>query len=260
MPRPRRATEGLAAAEPASRHLGTLDGEVLPSTECFDEADMSDKPAGIASQPRISAAVAAEITSNYRRYLEALLAVDEGVAQIIGALEDTGELDETVVIFTSDNGFLFGEHRIPTGKAWFYDDSILVPLVVRGPGFESGTANDSLVGNIDLAPTILELAGAEPLRTMDGVSLVPLFGGRTRPSRAIDPARVWWPLLPQLPGCAPTATPTSKRVLARSSSTTWRTDPAQLDNRHGDPALAEVEADLAERLARLRTCSGETCR
>jgi N-acetylglucosamine-6-sulfatase len=251
--------DAQGAAEPAARDLGTFDGEGLPTDPAYDEADVTDKPGAIVSLPRISAEVKAEITTNYHRYLESLLAVDEGVDQIVGALEDTGELDDTVVIFTSDNGFLFGEHRIPSGKVWFYDQSILVPLVVRGPGFERGTINDALVGNVDLAPTILELAGAEPLRTMDGVSLVPLLeGGAGPPDRAI--------LLESGGPYSPNDGLRTERYAYFEQGTgeielyDLQTDPSQLDNRHDDPALASAEAELSERLARLRSCAGETCR
>ena len=82
-----------------------------------------------------------------------------------------------MIVFTSDNGYFFGEHRIPEGKLFFYEPSIRVPLLVRGPGIPAGVTRSSLVANIDLAPTLLDLAQAAPLRTMDGRSLVPLLHG-----------------------------------------------------------------------------------
>ncbi len=95
------------------------------------------------------------------------------MARIVEELEAAGELDQTLLVFTSDNGYLHGEHRFPNQKVVPYEESIRVPLLVRGPGFPAGAVRRQLVGNIDLAPTILGLAGATPGRLIDGESLVP---------------------------------------------------------------------------------------
>ena len=96
------------------------------------------------------------LTTLYRSRLESLLAVDDAVGNLIRTLRRTGELDHTVVIFTSDNGYLLGQHR-QIGKELPYEESMRVPLIVRGPGFPSGARRRQLVANIDLAPTITAL-------------------------------------------------------------------------------------------------------
>ena len=160
---------------PAPRDAGKCAGEPLPASAAFDEADVSDKPLWVQALPRLTPAADAAITKDYDATLETLDAVNEGVARVMKTLKDTHQLADTIVIFTSDNGFFFGEHRIPSGKGRFYEPGIRVPLVIRGPGIEHGITQRSLVANVDLAPTILDLAGAKPLRPVDGTSMVPLL-------------------------------------------------------------------------------------
>ncbi|MCI0407925.1 MAG: sulfatase-like hydrolase/transferase, partial [Acidobacteria bacterium] len=112
----------------------------------------------------------------YRNRLESLRAVDDLVGRVFEALTVAGELDRTVVFFTSDNGFLYGEHRLGE-KLVAYEESIRVPLYVRVPGRPGPLALDQLVLNTDLAPTIADLAGVAPGLPVDGRSLVPLLAG-----------------------------------------------------------------------------------
>ena len=104
---------------------------------------------------------------------QSLPAVDRGVEAIIDTLRDTGELDNTYVIFTSDHGFMQGEHRIPQGKMVPYDPSTQVPLLIRGPGIPRGRSTKALVGDVDLAATVLDAAGARPSRPLDGRTMLP---------------------------------------------------------------------------------------
>jgi arylsulfatase A-like enzyme len=103
-----------------------------------------------------------------------MLAVDDLVGSIVSALGS--QLANTVIIFTSDNGYLYGEHRMPE-KLVAYEESIRVPLYIAGPGVAGPRNVDAMVLNNDLAPTIAELAGVPPQSPVDGRSLVPLFGG-----------------------------------------------------------------------------------
>ena len=108
--------------------------------------------------------------------LRSMASIDEGVGMIFDALEDIGKLDETVVIFTSDNGFLMGEHGQFNAKRWAYEDSILIPFVMRYPPLiKAGTKLSQLLLNIDVAPTMLELAGAEAPDPIHGESFVPVL-------------------------------------------------------------------------------------
>ena len=247
-------------ARPARRHQGTFATEPLPPTPAFNEADVTDKPPQLAAHAPLDATEIDLITRRYQRRLESLLAVDEGVARIVRALEDTDELDDTLIVFTSDNGFLHGEHRIESGKVFPYEPSIRVPLIVRGPGVEHDAVNDTLVANIDLAPTIFEYTGVEPLRRMDGRSLSRLLqepAGRIRDR----------PVLLEASDFRATyqGVRTERYVYVEYSDGArelydLRADPDQLENRSGDPAMAAVEAGLAEELARLRDCAGAECR
>jgi arylsulfatase A-like enzyme len=102
-------------------------------------------------------------------------AVDEMVADIVRLLEQNDQLENTYIFFTSDNGFHMGEHSLPSGKMLPYEEDIRVPLLVRGPGIQPGAVITQLTANIDIAPTVAELAGAEIAGFVDGRSLVPFF-------------------------------------------------------------------------------------
>jgi len=110
-----------------------------------------------------------------RNQLRAMAAVDEGVGLLFKALEDANQLDNTVFIFSSDNGFFWGEHGL-ADKRWAYDESIRDPLLIRFPKLiKPGAVFDQLVLNIDIAPTLLELAGVAIPKTIQGRSMVPLL-------------------------------------------------------------------------------------
>jgi N-acetylglucosamine-6-sulfatase len=159
----------------------------LPAKPSFDEADTSDKPSFIQELPPLAEANMRRISRRWRCTLQSLRSVDRGVREIFGALRRERELSRTVVIFASDNGYYFGEHRIPDKKHNPYEEGIRVPMAVRYPkalrvGPRVPLVTET-VANIDIAPTILDLAGGEACarpghcRTMDGRSLVPLLRG-----------------------------------------------------------------------------------
>ena len=123
-----RATRGASPLSP------------FPRPPSYNEADVSDKPADIRNLTPITAPQEAALDARYRARLETLLAVDEMVGNLIGALKDKGELDDTVFIFTADNGFFHGEHRVRNGKVRHYEESSKVPLIIRGAGRAEGQA------------------------------------------------------------------------------------------------------------------------
>ena len=110
----------------------------MPRPPSFNERNMYDKPQVVADRPRLSPELAAGVEENWRQENEALMAVDEGVAQIVEALRRNGQLDNTLIVFLSDNGFMHGEHRALAEKVLPYEESIRVPLVLRGPGVPRG--------------------------------------------------------------------------------------------------------------------------
>ena len=162
-------------ATPAERHKGAFAEEEAPRPPSFDEEDVSDKPSPINDAERISEEEVSNIDDYYRQRLESMLAVDEMVASLAEELEAAGELDNTFIFFTSDNGWFHGEHRIQSTKNRPYEESARVPLFVRGPGVTAGTITEKLALNTDLAPTFTDLAGAS--FAADGRSLAPLLRG-----------------------------------------------------------------------------------
>ena len=253
----------MATPEPAPRHRDRFAFAPLPTPPNYNEADVSDKPLGIRRRAQIEPYVRYAITEDYQQRLESLLAVDEGVAAIVRELRQTGELNNTYIFFSSDNGFFQGEHRIPSGKVLPYEESIHLPLIVRGPGIKPHTRLDQLVGNVDLAPTIAAMAHAKPGLIQDGVSLLPLLKtGRWHVKRNDI-------LLEAGPFDKPqqeyTGLRTPRYMFAvygdgEQELYDLRADPYQLDNRAGSPEYEQVRTMLTERLQRLRYCAGASCR
>jgi N-acetylglucosamine-6-sulfatase len=171
---------------PAPPDLGAFAGESLPHPPAFNEADVSDKPSFVQSLDPIDGTAEAARTTHWRCSLESLLAVDRGVDRVVEALKQVDEMKDTVLVFTSDNGFFAGEHRISNGKALPYEEAIRAPLLFHLPpalldGAPVGRSIDLPVAGVDLAPTLLRLAGARPCesrgdcRVLDGRSLLPLI-------------------------------------------------------------------------------------
>jgi N-acetylglucosamine-6-sulfatase len=164
-----------AGPEPATRHYNTFAGAPYPHgrAEGFNEGSVNDKPRFIREAPYLSLNEIHTYRVYYQKALESLRAVDEGVKLVVDTLGGLHRLRNTYIIFTSDNGFFYGEHRLTGGKFLAYEPATHLPLLIRGPGIKPGTATGELAANIDIAPTILELAGAEADKSIDGRSLVP---------------------------------------------------------------------------------------
>jgi N-acetylglucosamine-6-sulfatase len=143
----------------------------------FNEADVSDKPAWLQERPLISnKLIKNEIDKKLLPGLQSLVAVDAAIAEIMHELEEQGVIDNTLVIFLSDNGYFWGEHRLVRGKSFAYEEAIHVPFMLRYPPLvNQPSIEDALVANIDIAPTLYDLAGVTPPYPMDGLSLVPLL-------------------------------------------------------------------------------------
>lgn len=156
----------------ASRHQNAYRDTWLPHKPSLNEINMSDKPNWMRNLGTQNLGSLNEI---YRHRLESLLAVDEMIAALLHRLEEVGQLENTYIIFTSDNGYHMGEHRLPQGKQLGYEEDIRVPLLVRGPGIPIKVNREELVLNIDLAVTLAHLAGVTPPDFVDGRSLTPLL-------------------------------------------------------------------------------------
>jgi N-acetylglucosamine-6-sulfatase len=244
-----------ATPVPAPRHKDRFASEPLPTPPSFNEADVSDKPRVVRNRRLLPQRRIAGVTENYRQRLESLLAVDEGVAAIVRALQSAGELDNTLFVYTADNGFFHGEHRIPAGKVQVYEPSIRVPLVIRGPGVPRGVRMTQAAVNVDVAATIADAANVRAGRTVDGISLLPLLANRTR--------FVGRDVLLETPQYSAIHTP--RYVYAEYANGDRElydlvADPHQLASRHADAAASPIRTELARRLAALRRCSGASCR
>jgi N-acetylglucosamine-6-sulfatase len=140
----------------------------------FNERDVSDKPPWVRRQPLLSSAQQRNLKQKRQERLTSMLAVSRNLARLKKQLRDSGELSNTYLILTSDNGYHLGLHRLGAGKRTAYNEEARVPLAVSGPGVPSGGVRH-MVLNTDLAPTIADLAGVSPGITPDGRSFAPLL-------------------------------------------------------------------------------------
>ena len=256
---------------PAPRHRGRFSHLRLPRSTSRGERDVSDKPPYVRQLHQASAATEQRVTEDFRARRESLLAVDEAVAAVVAALERTGRLGSTYILFTSDNGFFQGEHRIAKGKYLAYDPSTHVPLLLRGPGIPAGAVSHELVVNADLAPTVLDAAGAAADRPVDGRSLLPY---------ARNPAlRSDRPILHEGlvdsdndEDSAHKGATVGRYYAIRTKRflyVQWRggarelydlkRDPGELHSRHADRHYRHVRNVLSRELQRLHHCAGAGC-
>ena len=254
----------IQAPVAAPRHQGRFAGEVLPKSPAFNEADMTDKPASLRSRPLLTSTQKSDLQKAYRLRLASLLAVDEGVSSIIKALQNVGVLQNTLVIYTSDNGWFQGEHRIAFGKILPDEPAVKVPLMMRGPGIAPGGQNSAAVANVDLAPTIVATTGATSRRIMDGRSRGHCSQGQsswgTSPGRyvMVEDSPLEAPPRSSGPsGKAGTCTPSTTTAIASSTTRAltrrrWRMFYVE------PPAYANVRKRLANHLAGMKTCVGPT--
>lgn len=240
-------------ATPAPRDEGAF-GNLAPwRPPSYDEADVSDKPPWVQDLQPLSEPRRERIDTLRRNQYASLLAVDRAVAGLIDALRDTGRLADTLFVYTSDNGLLWGEHRWRRKEA-AYEESIRVPLVVRwdAGGVLPGGRPRVLAANVDLAPTIADAVGI-PAPGAEGISLLPALRGEPGPTREDL-------LIEHLAGANPV--PTYCAVRSRR----WMyvryadgfeelydlaDDPYELQNLAGDPAVAGILRERRTRLAEL---------
>ena len=253
----------------APRYEGKLAGLTAPRDPSFNEANVSDKPSNIKNLSPLTPAQIANVDGRYRARAEAVLGVDDLVQNVVSTLKSSGELKNTVLIFTSDNGFFHGEHRVPQGKVRVYEPSIRVPLLIRAPGMPRGVHRRQPVGNVDLAPTILDFARAKPGRKEDGMSLVPIMQRkRDFPGRAMDLETYFTPDTTEDPEDPPLnyqGVRTDRYLYDAYGSGEQelydlRADPFELQNQAGNPIYAPVQSALQRLLSSDARCAGKSCR
>jgi N-acetylglucosamine-6-sulfatase len=258
---------------PAPRHVNELAGLTAPRGPEFDTLP-TDAPPWLAVRAPLTAQQKANIDRAFRLRAQSVQAVDELIARLRAALTDAGVAENTLVVFSSDNGFHLGEYRMPVGKSTAFDTDVRVPLVVAGPGVPPGRRSDAAVANIDLAPTFLDAGRARVPSTMDGRSMLPLlYGGSDDTWRTANLVEHHGQVIrrddPDRPepgsGNPPTysalRTKTYTYVEYADGSREYydRTrDPHQLHNL-ADTLSPDREARLSAALARLVDCKGPDC-
>ncbi|CAA9378131.1 MAG: Choline-sulfatase [uncultured Nocardioides sp.] len=222
----------------------------------FNEGDVLDQP-----RPFRTRRLAREdlVVTEHRARLRALQSVDRAVESLVETLRSVGELNSTVIVFASDNGYSLGEHRF-IGKNVLTQEVLQVPLLVRGPGIASGATNDLPVTLVDLPATFTALAGVTPGWLLDGTSVTPALAGQDQPFRDTtlvqtgDDGGDGW---------AYRGVRTSRYLYGVNGSDGFLydrlVDPDQLTNLLLDPAYAEIRALLEQRRLQLLSCRGATC-
>lgn len=287
------APHGPEPASPQERMDPNLRSRVAtmkyPRTPDFNEADVSDKPPFIRALPRLTAQRKRAIDRIWRRRIISAKTVDRHIGEVVAALETSGQLDDTYLVFASDNGYHQGEHRLKMGKNLLYDPDIRLPFAISGPGVTAGTVVDKVVGHVDLAPTMMDIAGATPPREVDGESLLPLAQGQTvnrwrdyflvqrgsvteyeSPAGALEPGTLQEQLQEQaIPGYLGAVSKRFRYFEYFSGDREYydiAADPYQLDNLMGRSKATWTRAQtdalprLRGALAALDKCSGEACR
>jgi N-acetylglucosamine-6-sulfatase len=251
---------------PADRHQGRYASKPMPKPPTLDNTpkNYQDKPMWLKNQRNSRHGVDFaynlkdfDLAAYYRRYCETLLAVDDSLGRILRYLEETNELESTVIIYMGDNGFQFGEHGL-IDKRTAYEASIKIPLLVMCPGrFRGGSKISQMIANIDIAPTILDLAGVEPPKHFDGKSFVPLLEGRQVPWRDELLYEYYWERnYPHTPTTHAILTDRYKFIRYHGI---WdldelydmQTDPDETTNLINSPAHQDVADDLRQRLFEL---------
>jgi N-acetylglucosamine-6-sulfatase len=245
---------------PAPHDAGTLARAPIPLPDLHVMNDVRDKPDWVRNLRAIDAATATTLRDLRRRMLETLTEVDRALRTLVDEVEARGELGNTLVVFLSDNGYSFGEHRW-VGKRCPYDACVRIPLVVRSP-WTSAHMVPTPVSNVDLAPTVLDLTGlamgAEPV---DGRSLMPMLDDRVVDAFDRDAVLIEWAGDGEVPPWRGVRAEDFSYVEAADGTIelydlTGRlgpADPGELRNRAGDPRSMAVQRSLAASLEALMT-------
>jgi N-acetylglucosamine-6-sulfatase len=240
------------------KHRDAMRTARVPGGAASNEADMSDK-SPFMDKPKL---LPDELSEAYQQRLESLLSVDEAVARIVAALRARKMLDNTLLVFVSDNGFLVGQHRW-YHKVFGYEESIRVPMLMRGPGIRPGAHVDQQVSLADLSATIVAAAGAKPGHQLDGVDLPRLVADPSLlRNRAMVLEAGGWPFEHEQRLYRGVRTADDFVLLEWYDGTReaydLSRDPAQLDGRI-DPAERPRVPSLDAALRRLATCAGAGC-
>ncbi|MEU6714229.1 sulfatase [Nonomuraea sp. NPDC046802] len=254
---------------PAVRHANAFPLAAAPRPPSFNQDDMSAEPLWLRSRPKITPEGIAEVDERYRDRMRAMLGVDDLVGSVMDALRQSGQLDDTYIFFTSDNGFHLGTHRLKQGKTTPFEEAIRIPLVVRGPGIKQESTIDHMGATVDLATTFADLGGAATPPFAEGRSLVPLLRGRS-PSNWRKNVLVEFDRPSNRSSAAQTPVPAYRALRTeRYTYVRYETGELQLYDLEHDPhqlrnlastADRSLLARLDERLRGMMLCAGASCR
>jgi N-acetylglucosamine-6-sulfatase len=211
------------------------------------------------------------LDDTYRDYVNSLLSVDDSIERLVNELQASGQLDNTLIIFTSDNGYMWGNHGLYNFKWEPYEESVRVPLIMRGPGIPQGVTSNRPVSNIDIVPTILQATGVLAGRVVDGKAMLPYA---TDPNadqdRAVLIESTMFDPTSNRQFTGPYDVPRFKAVRTNGFQyTEWfdgfvelfdlQSDPTEMHNLADDPNYAANRSLLAAAVAQLATCAGANC-
>lgn len=266
--------------QPATRHKDAFGAEAVTPEPASWSDDFSSKPGWqrrehtgdhrwnyrtrVREQEQLPESIPLEpwkSTSKYVEQLRCLAAVDDGIGRLLEALRKRGTLDNTLIVFTSDNGYFHLEHR-RWDKRLAYEESMRIPMVVVYPGqIEPGSTVSQLVTNADFAPTVLDYAGASIPPGMQGKSMRPLFEDAKLAWRDAVFYEYWTDLVHTIPTMTALRTDRYKLVTYPEINDIdelydLQSDPHEMRNLSGEPAHAELHASLSARLARAKEQAG----
>lgn len=250
---------------PTRQHSGDLGGVLLPASKkpSFNAVGTGPDPYGELSP--LSGKKLRALQEEFTGRLRTLQDADDAVERLVEVLRETGELANTYIVFVSDNGMLLGEHQL-VAKDSLYREALEIPLVVRVPGASQAALSDVPVTIVDLAPTLLDLAGATPGRVLDGRSFAPILRGgtvawrdtqlvQTSSNRATGPQPGWG-----FRGVRTARYTYMNRVADGAEFLYDRLqDPFEMDNVAPDPSYGPVLEELRRRYEMLITCAGDSC-
>jgi arylsulfatase A-like enzyme len=244
------------------RYASLFSGVKAPRPPSFNEADMSDKPRWMRNLPPISAWTQMKIDQRYVRQRRATAALDDMVESLVNTLRESGQLDNTYIVFSSDNGLHMGQHRLANGKGRAYEEDIKLPLLIRGPGIPAGRKVRQIASNVDFAPTFAQIAKLTPPDYVDGRSLVPLLSG-TPPARWRQSVLIESQRIDDAKEFRAVRTATNQIFVLYDNGDAeyydMDTDPYQLDNRYGS-MNSTLKAAFTRQIAAVRDATGDSLR
>lgn len=227
----------------------------------FNEQKIRDLPRGL-QRPKVSRARMAAL---FHARVRSLRSVDDAVAATVARLDRLGELDSTYIVFTSDNGYALGEHRLRS-KNYLVDEALDIPLVIRGPGFAPGTVDDTPVSLVDLAATFVDWSGATPGHRLDGVSIERLRDDDRPPARDTILVQTGDQRADDTPGWAYRGVTTARYLFGYRAGHPGtgllfdrKRDPYALHNRFKDRDYRAIRRELTHRTRVLSRCAGAAC-